>query len=108
MSNTHSDTVAFVRDTMLPQQEPPSSSVGAVGWMRTNLFSGWFNTVLTIVSLGFISPFVARVLSMASRSSCPDRCACGVTRTSLTTSSRVPPGTYSMKRTRSARSSSSR
>jgi general L-amino acid transport system permease protein len=54
MSNTHADTVAYVRDTMLPQQEPPASTIGAIGWTRQNLFSGWFNTVLTILSLAFI------------------------------------------------------
>jgi len=54
MSNTHADTVLFVRDTMLPQQEPPSTSVGVVGWGRENLFSGWFNTLLTVLSLAFI------------------------------------------------------
>ena len=54
MSNTHADTVLYVRDTMLPQKEPPASTVGAIGWAKTNLFSGWFNTVLTIVSALFI------------------------------------------------------
>ncbi len=51
MSNVHSDTVRFVRDTMLPEKEPPSTSVGIIGWGRENLFSGPFNTVLTLVSL---------------------------------------------------------
>ncbi|OWU84006.1 amino acid ABC transporter permease [Oceanicola sp. 22II-s10i] len=54
MSNTHADTVLFVRDTMLPQQEPPASTVGALGWAKANLFSGWFNTTLTILSALFI------------------------------------------------------
>lgn len=54
MSDTHSHTVAYVRDTMLEQKSPPASAVGAVGWMRENLFSGWFNSVVTVVALGFI------------------------------------------------------
>ncbi|MBR9764944.1 MAG: amino acid ABC transporter permease [Rhodobacteraceae bacterium] len=54
MSNTHADTVLFVRDTMLPQQVPPSSTVGPVGWARQNLFSGWLNTVLTVLSFLFV------------------------------------------------------
>ena len=44
----------FVRTGMLPEREPPASSVGALGWARTNLFSGWFNTVLTLLSVIFI------------------------------------------------------
>ncbi|MGX9353056.1 amino acid ABC transporter permease [Shimia sp. W99] len=45
---------AFVRTEMLPEKEPPASTVGIVGWLRENLFSGWFNSVLTVVALGFI------------------------------------------------------
>jgi len=37
--------VSFVRTEMLPQQTPPATSVGIVGWMRGNLFSGWLNSV---------------------------------------------------------------
>jgi general L-amino acid transport system permease protein len=29
--------------------KPPASSVGVVGWMRHNLFNGWFNSILTII-----------------------------------------------------------
>ncbi|MGI3168890.1 amino acid ABC transporter permease [Pseudooceanicola sp. C21-150M6] len=62
MSNTHADTVAYVRDTMLPQQEPPATTIGAVGWARVNLFSGWFNTVVTIVSLAFVAFLAYEIL----------------------------------------------
>ena len=41
--------VGFVRQDMLPEQEPPASTIGAIGWMRENLFSGWVNTVVTIL-----------------------------------------------------------
>ncbi|MCL3881102.1 amino acid ABC transporter permease [Marivita sp. GX14005] len=58
MSDTHAESVAYVRDTMLPQQPPPASEAGAVKWMRENLFSGWFNTLLTLVSLYFIYQIV--------------------------------------------------
>ncbi|MGR3760693.1 amino acid ABC transporter permease [Roseobacteraceae bacterium NS-SX3] len=54
MSGTHAHTVAYVRDTMLPEQEPPASEVGVIGWMRHNLFSNWFNSILTIASLAVI------------------------------------------------------
>lgn len=55
MSDIHSETVAYVRDTMLPEREPPGSTTGAVGWMRDNLFSGWFNSILTVLALIFIA-----------------------------------------------------
>ncbi|MEZ5715736.1 MAG: amino acid ABC transporter permease [Paracoccaceae bacterium] len=58
-------TVSYVRTEMLPQKEPPASTTGAVGWMRENLFSGWFNTALTIVSLGFIVLVLSAVLPWA-------------------------------------------
>lgn len=54
MSDLHAENVAYVRDTMLPEQDPPATSVGMLGWMKQNLFSSWFNSVLTIVSLIFI------------------------------------------------------
>ena len=30
---------------------PPKTSIGVVGWLRANLFDGWFNSVLTLVTL---------------------------------------------------------
>ncbi|MEZ5751266.1 MAG: ABC transporter permease subunit [Paracoccaceae bacterium] len=44
-------SVSFVRTEMLPQQEPPSSQVGAVKWVRENLFNGILNSVLTVLSM---------------------------------------------------------
>lgn len=41
----------YVRTQMLPPQAPPTSESGAVKWLRENLFSGWFNTILTLLSL---------------------------------------------------------
>ena len=43
MSDTHAQTVAFVRESMVPPSEPPRSETGAIKWLRENLFSGWFN-----------------------------------------------------------------
>ncbi len=51
MSETHAQTVPFVRDTMLPQQVPPSSQIGAVRWLRENLISTPLNVVLTLLSI---------------------------------------------------------
>ena len=41
----------FVRSPDLP---PPASTVGVVGWLRRNLFSSWYNSVLTVLSLWLI------------------------------------------------------
>ncbi|NVO26503.1 amino acid ABC transporter permease [Donghicola sp. C2-DW-16] len=49
MSDTHSQ-LAFVRTEMLAQKEPPAKDKGAVKWVRTNLFSSWSNTILTLVA----------------------------------------------------------
>jgi general L-amino acid transport system permease protein len=35
----------------LPDQPPPGNTVGAIGWMRANLFSGWINSILTVFAL---------------------------------------------------------
>ena len=42
---------AFVRDRMIAPSLPPVSERGAVKWMRENLFSGVFNTALTVLGL---------------------------------------------------------
>ncbi|NIZ08251.1 amino acid ABC transporter permease [Pseudooceanicola sp. HF7] len=62
MSNTHADTVLYVRDTMLPQSEPPASTIGPAGWAKQNLFSGWLNTLLTVVSAAFVVFLLYRLL----------------------------------------------
>ncbi|GGE10448.1 L-glutamine ABC transporter membrane protein /L-glutamate ABC transporter membrane protein /L-aspartate ABC transporter membrane protein /L-asparagine ABC transporter membrane protein [Gemmobacter megaterium] len=54
MSDTHAQTVPFVRDTMLPQQAPPTSQIGAVRWLRENLFSSVLNVALTVLAVGTI------------------------------------------------------
>ncbi|PCI03410.1 MAG: amino acid ABC transporter permease [Hyphomicrobiales bacterium] len=41
--------IAFVRDHMDAAMPPPSSEVGALGWMRRNLFSSVSNTILTLL-----------------------------------------------------------
>ena len=51
MSDTHAQTVTFVRDTMLPEREPPVTEAGAIKWVRENLLSSWLNIVLTVLSL---------------------------------------------------------
>jgi general L-amino acid transport system permease protein len=43
---------SFARTEMLSAQKPPVTERGAVKWLRENLFSGPFNTILTL--LGFL------------------------------------------------------
>ncbi len=49
--------------TPSPALPPPPSTVGAIGWMRENLFKGWFNSALTIVALLFIGAVVPPLAS---------------------------------------------
>ncbi|NGQ90763.1 amino acid ABC transporter permease [Rhodobacter sp. HX-7-19] len=53
---------SYVRDQMLPPQAPPVSEAGVVKWLRENLFSGWFNTILTLVGVVVIYWLVASAL----------------------------------------------
>src|SRR5215813_12527371 len=43
--------LAFAREHLADRVEPPKTATGAVGWVRRNLLSGWFNIALTLVSL---------------------------------------------------------
>ena len=47
-------SVSFVRTEPLPQLPPPATETGIVKWLRENLFSGFLNTLLTVLSLMFI------------------------------------------------------
>lgn len=35
---------------LVPQRTAPLTSVGIIGWARTNLFSSWFNSVVTLIA----------------------------------------------------------
>lgn len=37
--------------------KPPVTSIGVLGWLRENLFSNWLNSIITLLSLGFIYLF---------------------------------------------------
>lgn len=45
---------AFVRKNIVPEQTPPLSSIGIIGWLKSNLFSSWFNAILTFLSTAFL------------------------------------------------------
>jgi general L-amino acid transport system permease protein len=44
----------FVQQTPAEILKPPVTSVGVIGWVKSNLFNGWFNSLLTIVVLYFL------------------------------------------------------
>ena len=52
------DQIAFVATEEIPASPPPLKEAGAVKWMRENLFSGWFNTILTLVALYLVVKLV--------------------------------------------------
>ena len=65
MSDTHAQTVAYVRDSMTEQREPPVTQSGAVKWTRENLFSTPLNIALTIVGLWLIWIILSHTLPWA-------------------------------------------
>jgi general L-amino acid transport system permease protein len=52
-------------DVAAQMMRPPRPSVGPIGWLRTNLFSTWTNTILTVFGLWLIYSVVAGVLEWA-------------------------------------------
>ena len=42
---------------------PPVIEIGVVGWLRKNLFSTWYNTILTLIGLYFIYLITPPLLS---------------------------------------------
>jgi general L-amino acid transport system permease protein len=52
----------YVRDAMLPQVAPPITERGLVRWLRQNLFSGVFNSVLTLLAIYVVYLLVQAIL----------------------------------------------
>jgi general L-amino acid transport system permease protein len=42
------------RTNPVKEIKPPVMSVGFIGWLKDNLFNGWFNSILTIITLYFL------------------------------------------------------
>ena len=70
-----------------PNLPPPVNTVGIVHWLRASLFSNWYNTILTLVSLYLIIKLLPPLLDWAfisadwtgdSRESCSREGACWV------------------------------
>ncbi len=45
---------------------PPVASVGALGWLRKNLFSNWYNSLLTLLALWVLYSLLAGLWGMVS------------------------------------------
>jgi general L-amino acid transport system permease protein len=57
MSDTATMTdarIAYVRVKPFDPLPPPLATSGAIGWLRTNLFSGWLNIGLTLLSVALL------------------------------------------------------
>jgi His/Glu/Gln/Arg/opine family amino acid ABC transporter permease subunit len=42
---------AYLQEKPVEELKPPVTSVGVIGWVRSNLFSSWFNSLLTIITV---------------------------------------------------------
>jgi general L-amino acid transport system permease protein len=58
-----------IKMTRTEALKPPVTSVGIIGWVKNNLFNGWFNSILTVVTLFFIWKTVPPFLRWAFFSS---------------------------------------
>lgn len=50
--------MAVVAETL----KPPITTIGPIGWLRKNLFSNWFNSLLTLVALWIIYNFAVSLV----------------------------------------------
>ena len=73
--------------TFKPDLPPPRMSVGVVGWLKANLFSSWFNTLLTLLAIYLVWLIVPPLLQWAvfqadwtgtTRADCTSEGACWV------------------------------
>ena len=44
----------YVQREIIAERKPPITSVGFIGWIKSNLFDGWFNSLLTVLALLFL------------------------------------------------------
>jgi general L-amino acid transport system permease protein len=43
-----------LKDEVMKELKPPVTSVGVIGWVKENLFKGWLNSFLTVVTIYFL------------------------------------------------------
>lgn len=66
MSDTATITdarTAYVRVKPFEPLPPPLAASGAIGWLRQNLFSGWLNIALTVISVALLVWIVPPLLN---------------------------------------------
>jgi len=61
--------LSYVRTEMLDEKDPPLGETGIIKWLRENMFSSFYNSILTIVSLGFIYYVLSGLLPWVFQSS---------------------------------------
>ncbi len=61
--------IAYVRKEMIAEQNPPLAETGMIKWARENLFSSFFNSVLTILALYFLFTVLREALPWMFNSS---------------------------------------
>jgi general L-amino acid transport system permease protein len=57
MTNT-----SYVRDSFVPQEAPPIRTGGLIAWARDNLFSNWWNSLLTVLGIFLLYAMIAPVI----------------------------------------------
>jgi general L-amino acid transport system permease protein len=62
MSDTHAESVRFVRESAIPPAPAPANATGPVKWMKDNLFATWANALLTVAALYVIYLLLAAIL----------------------------------------------
>jgi general L-amino acid transport system permease protein len=62
MSDTHAESVAYVRGEPIPPAPPPIAASGPILWLRENLFSSVPNGILTLAALYAIYWLLAQTL----------------------------------------------
>ena len=56
---------AYVQEQTVEELKPPVTSVGVIGWVKSNLFDGWFNSLLTIVTIYFLWKIIPPLIQWA-------------------------------------------
>ena len=64
MSSSDTD-FAFVASGQIDPSPPPPNTTGMMGWARENLFDGWLNSILTVVSIAVVLLVVPPILDWA-------------------------------------------
>jgi general L-amino acid transport system permease protein len=67
-----------IRSRNTKEIKPPASEIGILGWMKANLFDGWFNSALTLVVLFLlyltVPPFFSWAFLESSWAANSDQC----------------------------------